>query len=198
MRNILFLLLILFSLQIYSQEEIQVQATDIMVKPGRGKCIVYFARRETAALLAKFSVYDGDLFLGKLGAKKYFVYECDPGEHVFIAKGENTFYVDANLEEGKIYVIDMKIKTGIISARVGLVALDSSNKKYEKEKRKFIEFINKKEGELLLGEDIKETDDTNEEDISSADSMSNRLKKFHEMKQKGKKITAISPSMNFD
>ncbi len=41
MRNILFLLLILFSLQIYSQEEIQVQATDIMVKPGRGENVLY-------------------------------------------------------------------------------------------------------------------------------------------------------------
>lgn len=107
------------------------------------------ARCETAVLLVKFSIYDGDIFLGKRGAKKYFAYECDLGEHVFIAKGENTFYVDANLEEGKTYVMDLKIKIGIISARVSLNLIDQSNKIFEKEKKKILEFITKKRGELL-------------------------------------------------
>lgn len=194
MKKLLLILLILLPASVFAQETEQV-SKEILAKPGKGKCMVYIARRETAALLVKFSVYDGDLFLGKLGAKKYFAYECDPGEHVFIAKGENTSYIDANLEEGKTYVIDLKIKVGIISARVNLDPLDQSHKKYEKEKKKFLEFINKKKGELLSEEN---DDDTDEEDAVSTDTMSSRLKKFYEMKEKGKKITTITADMYFD
>lgn len=198
MKKLLLILLILLPASVFAQETEQV-SKEILAKPGKGKCMVYIARRETAALLVKFSVYDGDLFLGKLGAKKYFAYECDPGEHVFIAKGENTSYIDANLEEGKTYVIDLKIKVGIISARVNLDPLDQSHKKYEKEKKKFLEFINKKKGELLSEEnDVESDDDTNEEDAVSTDTMSSRLKKFYEMKEKGKKITTITADMYFD
>ncbi len=202
MKKLLFLLLIFLPAGIFAQEAGQAQPEEILAKPGKGKCMVYIARRETAALLVKFSLYDGDLFLGKLGAKKYFAYECDPGEHVFIAKGENTFYVDANLEEGKTYVMDLKIKAGIISARVSLAPLDQSHKKYEKERKKFLEFVNKKKGELLSeGNDAESEGDTDGENTVStgaADTMSGRLKKFYEMKEKGKKITAITPGMYFD
>lgn len=199
MKKLLFISFILISAYTFAQETNQVKPEAILAKPGKGKCMVYFARRETAALLVKFSIYDGDLFLGKLGAKKYFAYECDPGEHVFIAKGENTFYVDANLEEGKTYVIDLKVKVGIISARVSLSPLDQSNKKFEKEKTKFLEFISKKEGELLSEENNKESDDnTDEEEAVSRGTISNRLNKFYEMKEKGKKITTITPDMYFD
>lgn len=93
----------------------------------------------------------------------------------------------------------MKIKVGIISARVNLDPLDQSHKKYEKEKKKFLEFINKKKGELLSEEnDVESDDDTDEEDAVSTDTMSSRLKKFYEMKEKGKKITTITADMYFD
>lgn len=161
--------------------------------------MVYIARRETAALLVKFSIYDGDIFLGKLGAKKHFAYECDPGEHVFIAKGENTFYVDANLEEGKTYVMDLKIKVGIISARVSLNPIGQSNKKFEKEKKKILEFISKKEGELLSeGNDAEKEEDDGDQNAEHGSTMSNRLRKFYQMKEKGKKITTITPNMYFN
>lgn len=199
MKKLLFLLFILLSANTFAQETEPKQTEEILAQPGKGKCMVYIARRETAALLVKFSIYDGDIFLGKLGAKKYFAYECDPGEHVFIAKGENTFYVDANLEEGKTYVMDLKIKVGIISARVSLNPIDQSNKKFEKEKKKILEFISKKGGELLSeGNEAESEENDNDQTIEPDSTMSSRLKKFYEMKEKGKKITTITPDMYFN
>lgn len=199
MKKLLFLLSIILSANTFAQETEPKQTEEILAQPGKGKCMVYIARRETAALLVKFSIYDGDIFLGKLGAKKYFAYECDPGEHVFIAKGENTFYVDANLEEGKTYVMDLKIKVGIISARVSLNPIDQSNKKFEKEKKKILEFISKKEGELLSeGNDAEKEEDDGDQNAEHGSTMSNRLRKFYEMKEKGKKITTITPDMYFN
>lgn len=199
MKKLLFLLFIILSANTFAQETEPKQTEEILAQPGKGKCMVYIARRETAALLVKFSIYDGDIFLGKLGAKKYFAYECDPGEHVFIAKGENTFYVDANLEEGKTYVMDLKIKVGIISARVSLNPIDQSNKKFEKEKKKILEFISKKGGELLSeGNEAESEENDNDQTIEPDSTMSSRLKKFYEMKEKGKKITTITPDMYFN
>ncbi len=199
MKKLLFLLFIILSANTFAQETKPKQTEEVLAKPGKGKCMVYIARRETAALLVKFSIYDGDIFLGKLGAKKYFAYECDRGEHVFIAKGENTFYVDANLEEGKTYVMDLKIKVGIISARVTLNPIDQSNKKFEKEKKKILEFISKKGGELLSeGNEAESEENDNDQTIEPDSTMSSRLKKFYEMKEKGKKITTITPDMYFN
>jgi hypothetical protein len=192
MKKLIVLLLIFFSVGVYAQDSELLQAEEPLIKPSRGKCMVYIARRETVALFINFGIYDGDFFLGKLAINKYFAYECDPGEHAFIAKSENTFYVDANLEEGRIYVIDVKAKMGIVMAQVELVPLDKSGKKYEKAKKKFLSFISKKESELLS--EGHDTDDEIEE-IKFIDIMSSRLKKFYEMKEKGHKMKTITPNM---
>lgn len=195
MKKILFLLAILISTSALAQET----TSEILTKPGKGKCMVYIARREAGALLIKFSIYDGNLFLGKLGVRKYFAYECEPGQHAFIAKGENTFYVDANLEEGRTYVLDVKMRMGIVSARVALVPLDKSNKKFEKQKEKFLSFIEKRKGELLTKEDNAEIDNaSDEEKTDSIDTPNKRMKKFQEMKEKGKKMAVITPDMYFE
>ncbi|MCI1648014.1 MAG: DUF2846 domain-containing protein [Bacteroides sp.] len=195
MKKILFLLAILISTSALAQET----TSEILTKPSKGKCMVYIARRETGALLIKFSIYDGNLFLGKLAAKKYFAYECDPGQHAFIAKGENTSYVDANLEENRTYVLDVKLKMGVVSARVALVPLDKSNKKFEKQKEKFLSFIEKRKGELLTKEDNAEIDNaSDEEKTDSIDTPNKRMKKFQEMKEKGKKMAVITPDMYFE
>lgn len=195
MKKIILLLSILISSSLYAQEEKQELLANTLTKPSEGKCMVYITRRETAALLVKFSIYDGDLFLGKLKAKKYFAYECDPGEHIFIGKGENTFYVDATLEAGKTYVMDLKIQMGVVSARVKLIPIDRSYKKYEKERKKIIEFVNQKEGELL-SEEVDE--DEAEITATPAGEMSKRLQNFYNNKEKGKKMTTITPDMYFE
>ena len=195
MKKLLLLSLIFITASMFAQENEAINES--LAKPSKGKCMVYFARRESGAILIKFGLYDKDLFLGKLGVKKYFAYECNPGEHVFIGKGENTYYVDANLEEGKTYVVDLKMKMGIMTARISLEPMDKSNKKYEKERKKFLEFIANKKGELLKT-DPAEADDDKDDAVADDTGVSKRMKKFHEMKESGKKITTITPDMYFE
>lgn len=195
MKKLLLLSLIFITVSMFAQEN--EAKNESLAKPSNGKCMVYFARRESGAFLIKFGIYDKDLFLGKLGVNKYFAYECNPGEHVFIGKGENTYYLDANLEEGKTYVIDLKMKMGIMTARISLEPLDKSNKKYEKERKKFLEFIGNKKGELLKT-DPAEADDNKEDAVADDTGVSKRMKKFLEMKESGKKITTITPDMYFE
>lgn len=194
MKKILFLLLILISSNIRAQE-----GTEVLAKPNEGKCMVYIARRETAAAMIKFAIYDGDLPLGKLGARKYFAYECDPGQHAFIAKSENTVYVDANLEAGKTYVLNIKAKMGVVYARVGIVPLCKGTKKFEKQRQKFLEFIEKRKGELLTkDEETKAEENVKGGKADGTDSPGKRMKKFQEMKNEGKKMVVVSPDMYFE
>lgn len=190
MRNLIFILLLSLSATMLGQDVNE----SALIKPKEGKCMVYIARRSSTAMLIKFSIYDGETFLGKLGHNKYFAYECDPGHHVFIAKSENTSYIEADLEANKTYVIDAKVKMGIATARVGLESLDVTHKKYEKEGKKFREFVNKKKGELLVEAEGTEQDDDND----SENTPDKRMKKYYEMKEKGKKIAAITADMYFE
>jgi len=191
MRTIVFILLLSLSGGLFSQNNIDSLG---LVVPSEGKCIVYITRRATSAMLIKFKIYDGDIFLGKIGHGKYFAYECDPGEHVFIAKGENTSYLDANLEAGKIYIMDTQVKMGVMTARVGLEPfIDKTHKKYEKERKKFLEFIVKKKGEILVDSEDDDPDDGSEESTPSK-----MVEKFKKMKAEGKKLKTISPEMYFE
>lgn len=198
MKKLVLLFLILFSSGIFAQEVEQLPSQEGLPKPKEGKCLVYLTRRGASAFLLKISIYDGDLYLGKLSANKFFAYECDPGEHAFIAKSENTYYVDANLEEGRTYVLDVQIKPGVLYARVGISPLSQNGKKFEKEKKKMLEFINKRNGELLFKENEDDEDDAPEKGSASEEAMTNRLRKFYEMKKAGKKMTTITPDMYFD
>ena len=161
-----------------------------IVKPADGKCLVYITRQSAVAAIIKFSVYDGEVFLGKLGPNRYFAYECDPGEHVFIARSENTSYVEAHLEAGKTYVIDAEPKMGIGIARVSLTPLDKNHPKYEKQKAKFLKFVSKKKGELLQNAD--EPEDTEDAENNTPDK---RMARFREMKAAGKDIVTLTPDM---
>lgn len=198
MKKIILVLLLSLPLGIYAQDS----ATDELefVKPSEGKSMVYIARRSIVAFLIKFSIYDGDTFLGKLGADRYFAYECDPGEHVFVAKSENTSYIEANLEANKTYLIDAEVKTGILRARAELKPLDKTHKKFEKNLKKYLEFTGKRKGELLLtGEEDDDNDgEDNDPGLDGTNTKTKHMRKFYEMKQKEKNIKTITPDMYID
>ncbi len=184
---IIAVMLLVYSFGLNAQEQ---EIPSRVVKPADGKCLVYITRQSAVAPIIKFSVYDGEVFLGKLGPNRYFAYECDPGEHVFIARSENTSYVEAHLEAGRTYVIDAEPKMGIGIARVSLKPLDKSHPKYEKQKAKFFKFVSKKKGELLQNAD--EPDDTEDPENSTPDK---RMARFREMKTAGKDIVTLTPDM---
>lgn len=191
MRRLIFLFLLPLSVMMAAQEP---AGNSVLVKPSDGKCMVYIARRNTGAILLKFSIYDGETFLGKLGDNKYYAYECDPGFHVFIARSENTSYMEAELEAGRTYVIDVYTKMGVAITRVGLSSLNVGHKKYEKEREKFLKFIGKKKGELLISAENID----GEPDDEPENTPTKRMQKYREMKEKEKKMAAVSADMYFE
>ncbi len=62
-------------------------------------------------------------FIGDALASSYFVRRVDPGEHTFISWAENTGALQANLDAGKVYFVEVELKFGVLSPRAHLKAL---------------------------------------------------------------------------
>ncbi|PXV63568.1 hypothetical protein CLV62_11355 [Dysgonomonas alginatilytica] len=156
------------------------------VTPDSGKCLIYFIRPGASALAIKFKLYDNEVLVDKLGHSNYIAYECDPGEHIFVIKSENTDYLEANLDANKVYLVECSVQPGIVKARVAFDPISPEHKKFEKKKKDILKLIgNAKKG--------KEADQ--DEDETEFEGMSSTMKKFYENKEKGKKIKQLNPDM---
>ena len=92
-----------------------------------GKSVVYFVRTSSLGFANSFAYFDSTKFIGKFGAPKYLRYECNPGHHFFWAKSENVDFVDATVEEGKIYFIYVDADAGVEKPIVKLEPVDPKN-----------------------------------------------------------------------
>jgi hypothetical protein len=70
-----------------------------------------------------FNVHDAERLIGVLPATSFFVYECDPGHHVFSSSMENLAYLEANLLPGRIYYTKLSAGMGARIARVNMYSL---------------------------------------------------------------------------
>jgi len=59
-----------------------------------------------------FCLYDSNMYLGKLYTHEYVRYECKAGYHLFWAKGKRNEFLEAELEAGKVYFIDVSATIG--------------------------------------------------------------------------------------
>lgn len=158
-----------------------------VVKPSEGKSIVYITR-SGGAMLMNFRVYDKDLFIESLEYGSYFVYECEPGQHLFWAASENRDFVEANFEANKVYVIDLEARMGAFVAAVAAVPQSPKEKRH---KKKFYKTV---KNELAIKKFQSE--------LSSEDKENNiklALEKYKELKDKNSsKIAILSSDMNFE
>jgi len=109
------------------------QALQIQM-PAPGKSKVVFIRPGSFAFAFKFSVHDGEKLIGTTSANSYFVYECDPGYHLFSTSMENTSVLDANLLPDRIYYVRTAAAMGVVFAEVNMISLhpDSAGKYWQK------------------------------------------------------------------
>lgn len=150
--------------------------------PSEGKSLVYFVRYNPTGALINFKFFDGENYLGKFNGTKYFVYECDPGKHVFWAASENRSFVEADLENGKIYVIEVRPMPGAIKAGVKLIPIAPDNAKGMKNINKLIA---KKDPFDLDSKDFSDE----AEDLGFF--ISNGMKKYQTDKEKDKSIPQL-------
>lgn len=134
--------------------------------PAEGKSMVYFIRKNGVGALMRFRIFDGSDQLASLPVNAYLAYECDPGAHAFIATGENTEFLDAELESGKSYAVMTESMLGLAWVRVRLVPLDVSHRRYAKLRTQAVNVLAQgkcfRPGETLPEEDSVSTKETPE------------------------------------
>lgn len=156
-------------------------------KPSEGKALIYITRSNDLASGMNFRVYNRDVFLGALPSRAYFTYECEPGEHLIWAASENRDFVEASVEAGKTYVIDLRAKMGAFIAAVGVEPYSPSNPTHVKR----IEKVLKKH----INANVVDENQTQEklENIDKALEAYNKIKD-----DKNSKIKRLTADMNFN
>jgi len=179
MKNIAFALLasLLFSFAMANE----------ITPPSQGKAVVYFARTASTGILINFTYFDNDKFIGKFHGHGYIRYECEPGEHIFWAKSENSDFVTADLEAGKIYFIEALPKMGALKARVRLMPVNPAQ---DTKMTKVIEsLVSKKDGETYTADYLQTENEKWKEDIQKG------MARYQELVSKQEKIERLNKDM---
>lgn len=124
--------------------------------PAKGKAVIYFARTSGMGMLYNFNFFDKEKFIGKFSSTGYLRYECEPGEHVFWARAENSDFMTAELEADKIYFVLAEPHMALATTRVELRPIDPNNKKDEGRLERIIKLINRKEPDVTSPQEIAE------------------------------------------
>ncbi len=101
-------------------------------------------------------------------------YECEPGEHIFWARAENADFVLADLEAGRVYILQAQPKMGAIKAQVQLVPVDPKN---AKTMEKVLKLIGKKPSETFTEDELVKENERLKQVIADA------MLKYEERKQ---------------
>ena len=109
-------------------------------KPAEGKTLVYFVRFQGALAVMDFKYFDGQKYLGKGSGDNYYIYECEPGEHIFWVAAENREYIKGNLKPDCTYVIEVRPYMRAVMAGVRLIQISPTDNRALK---KISELINK-------------------------------------------------------
>ncbi len=188
MKKVLLIVVVLFATAMYSQD---------LKTPSEGKSLVYFVRSSSVGFLINFKYFDGEQYLGKFNYGKYLAYECEPGKHLFWSKSENIDYLEAELEAGKVYIIDSEPQMGAIKAAVKLVPFDNNQnnyknlKKYERKKESILESISKLKEYTITAEDLEES----KKDLE--DVVKRSMEKYTKRKAKGDVFTSMPANGNY-
>ncbi|MFV8332115.1 hypothetical protein [Flavobacterium sp. GSP14] len=185
-----FVTLLFFSLMFsfsYSQE---------LKKPSEGKSLVYFTRASATGFLINFKYFDGEKYLGKFNHGKYLVYECEPGKHLFWSKSENTDFLEAELEAGKVYIIDSEPQM-VFKAAVKLIPFDNDSnnykniKKYERKKESILKAISGAREYIISYEELAEAKKDQEDLVKRS------MEKYTKRKAEGEVYLLMTANSNY-
>jgi hypothetical protein len=119
-KGLLFLVFIGLSHLGFSQE---------LQKPNTGKSLVYFVGFCGTGSLINFKYFQESEYLGKFSGVNYFIYETDPGKHLFCMGAENRKFQEANLEADQVYVVEVRPTIGAFVSAVKVLAVDPEDEK---------------------------------------------------------------------
>ena len=102
-------------------------AADPAAQPTPGKATVNF-HRTAGRVETRFPIWDRDSFVGFSLPTTTIVYECDPGEHLFIAQAESPVLVRATLAADKVYDILIEGQMGMRQARATMTPITADHR----------------------------------------------------------------------
>ncbi len=98
--------------------------TPAAIQAPPGAALIVFMRPSNYGGAAVFHVADGQgNLLGDISGRQYFLHAVPPGQHTFIAWGENADMIQANVQAGGIYYALIGVRMGVWSARLSISAL---------------------------------------------------------------------------
>lgn len=150
------------------------------------KAVVYFVRVSSLGFAINFSYFDSTRLIAKGNGTNYVRYECQPGSHLFWARSENKDFIEAELEAGKIYFIEVQPQMGGLKAAVQLYPVTPDN---EKKMKKILKLMEKKSPESFSSEELSKEETEMQEIIRRG------IEKYKEDKEKGKKIEQLEKTM---
>lgn len=89
-------------------------------KPAAGKGLVVFYRPSSMGFAIKCTVRENGAMVGRVGAKRYYAIEVEPGLHNFTAKTEKTDTVAVQVEPDETSFVKCGISMGVMVGRPNL------------------------------------------------------------------------------
>jgi hypothetical protein len=93
------------------------------INPDSDNAIVTFFRSDGSVTANLFGIWDEDGYLGSLRGHIFFQIKVKPGKHYFIAKSEKLSVVEADVEAGKSYYIQLKTGTNSYYSSIQLLPI---------------------------------------------------------------------------
>lgn len=177
-KSIILLVLILQTTMLFSQ-------TDSIYNE---KAIVYFTRASGLGALINFTYFDGEKVIGRFNGPKYMRYECEPGKHLFWARSENKSYVEAELEGGKIYIIDVIPQIGGLKAGVLLKPVDKNKHKLKRIQK----LLAKRNSEIFEKKELESLQ------LEMTTVILRGIEKYNKLKEKGRNIPTLLLEMTVE
>jgi len=108
-------------------------------EPQEGHALVYVFRPATmGAAIKTWAFVDDDLMMVSK-PKAYSFAHVTPGKHLFWTKSENTSAMQLEVEAGKTYYLQVKIKMGFGKARAKILQIDEAEAQKYFEKCSYVE-----------------------------------------------------------
>jgi len=98
--------------------------------PPPDKALVVFVRPGRMAGYVASVIYDEQDIVAVLMDETYAAYQTTPGKHRFMVVSEAADFMDADLEAGKVYVAEVRVRMGIWRGRFSLQPVTPGNEEW--------------------------------------------------------------------